>query len=278
MNTKEYIESGILEAFVVGSVSSQERQEVECLSKIYPEIKQALDEIAYSMEGFASSYAIEPPADLKEKIMAQVKLTPQESHPIAVSTEETTTKTQTEAKIQFLKKDPKSFPWRTAAAILLLISCALMYFLVDLDQSYNDLAQEQEATVQYYEEVLGQSKQLLEEKQNLLALTLNKGTDRIILAATQTGSDEEAIVYWHPDTEQVWLDPDQLPTLSENQQYQLWALKDGQPIDLGVVPAQDAELIKMKNIGDADAFAITLEPFGGSAQPTLSQLKVIGEI
>jgi len=34
----------------------------------------------------------------------------------------------------------------------------------------------------------------------------------------------------------------------------------------------------MKNTPEADAFAITLEPLGGSEQPTMEQLKVIGKI
>ena len=33
MNTKEYITSGILEEYVLGVVSDQERREIECLSK-----------------------------------------------------------------------------------------------------------------------------------------------------------------------------------------------------------------------------------------------------
>ena len=38
MNIPEYIDSGILESYALGSVSDQERREVECLSAIYPEV------------------------------------------------------------------------------------------------------------------------------------------------------------------------------------------------------------------------------------------------
>jgi anti-sigma-K factor RskA len=34
----------------------------------------------------------------------------------------------------------------------------------------------------------------------------------------------------------------------------------------------------MKDIGQAQAFAITLEPAGGSASPTLNQMYVMGNI
>ena len=50
MNVPEYIASGILESYVTGAVSDQERREVECMSAIYPEIRQELDELASSLE------------------------------------------------------------------------------------------------------------------------------------------------------------------------------------------------------------------------------------
>jgi anti-sigma-K factor RskA len=71
-----------------------------------------------------------------------------------------------------------------------------------------------------------------------------------------------------------------LPLASADQQYQLWAIKDGQPIDAGVLPQQFAysDLIAMKNIDNAQAFAITLEKKGGVASPTLTEMYVLGEV
>jgi anti-sigma-K factor RskA len=63
-------------------------------------------------------------------------------------------------------------------------------------------------------------------------------------------------------------------------QYQLWALVDGKPVDLGVFDMRDGEvgLKNMKPIGVAQTFAVTLEPRGGSVSPTLEKLMVIGNI
>jgi anti-sigma-K factor RskA len=59
-----------------------------------------------------------------------------------------------------------------------------------------------------------------------------------------------------------------LPQPATDKQYQLWALMNGQPIDLGVFARDERLLIKMKNVQNAQAFAITVEPKGGSTTPT----------
>jgi anti-sigma-K factor RskA len=71
-----------------------------------------------------------------------------------------------------------------------------------------------------------------------------------------------------------------MPKNDEAHQYQLWALVDGKPVDLGVFDSTDKTigLKDMKSIGNAQTFAVTLEPRGGSVSPTLEKLMVIGNI
>jgi hypothetical protein len=72
VDIKEYIESGILEAYVLGAVSDKERQEVECLSKIYEEIAAELKIAASTIESFVSIDEVQPPAHLKAAIMEEI--------------------------------------------------------------------------------------------------------------------------------------------------------------------------------------------------------------
>ena len=53
-----------------------------------------------------------------------------------------------------------------------------------------------------------------------------------------------------------------MPAPPSDKQYQLWALLDGKPIDLGMLnfdAKQKKLLVRMKNAQNAQAFAITLE-------------------
>ena len=60
-------------------------------------------------------------------------------------------------------------------------------------------------------------------------------------------------------------------------QYQLWGIVEGQPVSVGVFDL-DQNLREMLNIANASAFAITLEPTGGSETPTLDKMYVIGNV
>lgn len=68
MKIKEYIESGVLESYVLGSASTEETQELLRLKKDYPEIKQALFELEVDMERLAQHIAIPPPPGILTRI------------------------------------------------------------------------------------------------------------------------------------------------------------------------------------------------------------------
>jgi len=87
-----------------------------------------------------------------------------------------------------------------------------------------------------------------------------------------------AIVYWNTAQKAVYVDVSQLPKPPEGKQYQLWVLKDGVPIDQGMVVYEGKGIKRMKNADGADAFAFTLEDLGGKPSPTMDQLKVLGKV
>ncbi|MES1224123.1 MAG: anti-sigma factor, partial [Bacteroidota bacterium] len=89
-----------------------------------------------------------------------------------------------------------------------------------------------------------------------------------------------AKVYWNKNSQEAFLDVSKLPLPPGDKQYQLWALVDGKPVDAGVfeVGATVTGLQKMKMIPAAQAFAVTLEPRGGSVSPTLTAMYVLGNV
>jgi len=73
MKVKEYIESGILESYVLGSASEEETRELLRLKKQYPEIQKALHELEVDMERIAEYMAIAPPPEMWNKIAGSIK-------------------------------------------------------------------------------------------------------------------------------------------------------------------------------------------------------------
>ena len=72
MNIQEYIESGILEAYVLGSASEAEARELLYLKDKHPEIRQALQELEMDMEHIAEQMAVPPPPLTWMKIEAEL--------------------------------------------------------------------------------------------------------------------------------------------------------------------------------------------------------------
>lgn len=68
MKIKEYIESGVLESYVLGSASEEETRQLLQLKKQYPEIQEALFQLETDMETFARHISIPPPPGMLEKI------------------------------------------------------------------------------------------------------------------------------------------------------------------------------------------------------------------
>lgn len=62
---------------------------------------------------------------------------------------------------------------------------------------------------------------------------------------------------------------DGLPPAGPSRTYQLWSLRKGVPTSLGVFKPTDGKVVRITSVkGPADAFAITVEPAGGSEVPT----------
>ena len=69
--------------------------------------------------------------------------------------------------------------------------------------------------------------------------------------------------------------------LPAGKQYQLWALDKGKPVDAGVLTVATATgegIQHMKDVASAQTFAMTVEPAGGSVNPTLATMTVVGNI
>jgi anti-sigma-K factor RskA len=89
----------------------------------------------------------------------------------------------------------------------------------------------------------------------------------------------QVTVFWDTASKDVFLLVNNLPQPASDKQYQLWALLNGKPVDLGVFDIRQEKLmVKMKGVEKAQAFAITLEPRGGSAVPTMPNMYVYGKL
>lgn len=264
MNIKEYISSGILEAYALGELAERERIEVEKNLAQYPELREELTQIEEAQEALLMKLSITPPEGVKKQLFA--KLVQQKP----------------EANVVSLNAGTSGNFWKFAAAAsitLALISSYLAYNYYgkwkDSEHNLSDLLAQNQRMAQDYNQV----NQRIQKIEDDLKVIDNPAFKRVIMNGTPQATDAMAYVYWNETTQEVYLDIQQMKELSQENQYQLWAIVDGKPVDAGVFDGNLAGLLKMKNIGTgAAAFAVTVEPRGGKATPTLETMQVVGNV
>ncbi|RZK81296.1 MAG: hypothetical protein EOO92_05045 [Pedobacter sp.] len=72
MKIKDYIESGILEAYVMGSTSQAETQQLLEIKEKHPEVADALNDLELDLERIAQHMAIVPPPGMLGKIQDSI--------------------------------------------------------------------------------------------------------------------------------------------------------------------------------------------------------------
>ena len=281
MDLKEYISSGILESYVLGTASKQERQEVECISSIYPEIMVELNALQKNIETVASANKIEPPKELKEKVLSTLyeEIDNDLEEKSKIVTHDFSGKRE-EVRVQ-------KNTWKMVAAasfVLFLIASSVFINSRGTSIELSEELEDSKEKIQLQKDQLAQTKSQLEnklvEKESYLAFLSDPKTNQITLDGTDNSKDSKVRVFWNSSTERVVLKVDQLPEPPTKMQYQLWAIIDGTPKDMGVLPRESvATFIDMnEKTNAAAAFAITLEEEGGKPTPNLEQLYVIGNV
>lgn len=222
-----------MESYVLGLASEEERREFEQLCALYPELLDARIAFELSLEKEAIENAVTPPIALKEKIM---------------------TLTHNNAKTATLPASPVRYlhGWKYAAAACLLVLAGSIYLNVSLSDRNKKLQTNFDNTVAELDAI----------KKDIAMLTSQPQVKMASLKGTEISPHSYTTVYWDTASHDVYLLANNLPSPPTDKQYQLWALLDGKPIDLGMLDydlKQKKLLIRMKNAQEAEAFAITLE-------------------
>jgi anti-sigma-K factor RskA len=265
VNVKEYISSGAIESYVMGFGTNTEREEFEQLCQQYPEIAEARTAFELALKGELLKDAPRPPAFLKQRIEEALKESSQATETVETEEEKTVRRVG---------------PWKWLAAASLILLAGAVYWAFNTNNKYQELVQ----TNNKLEQELSQSKEKLAFMEEDARMMQKPGIKMIALKGTSIAPQAYTTVYWDTtgSTRDVYLLVNNLPQPQSDKQYQLWALLNGQPIDLGMIDnssiRQNRLLTKMQNVQNAQAFAITLEPKGGSQSPTLDSMYVMGQL
>ena len=265
MDINKYISSGILENYVLGLISENERREVEEAAANYPAIQNALFDIEDALKSYIQANAMPLPAGLKAAVMAKIDAEIGKT-PTAPPTPGTAGSVS-----------------RTAGllGLLALALAAFCFYLFNQNKNIqNDLSTTNNQLKVLKKDCDTQAARL-QDLQQKIAILRDTAKTTVIMKGQPDGNAPAAIAAVHINTasKKVFLDVIDLPEPPAGKQYQLWALVDGQPVDMGVFDLQireDGSFIEVPFVENAGAYAVTLEDAGGRPTPNLDQLFMIG--
>ena len=300
---QDYIESSILEQYALGELSAAEQTAVEIQAAGNPAIQLELQQVQAALGFYAEAHALAPPAGMRERVLgnvmariaapappsslrADVDAVAQANGQAGVLPTAQPRSATLEAVVRPMSSAPVAAlasrsGWAMAASVALILSLAgnaLFYSRwkdasADLVALQNDQARFANTT-RVVEQKLGD----LRQENQVLRSDEYKA---VALAGTKTAPTAHARVLFNAATHKVYVDVRSLPALPAGKQYQLWALDKGKPVDAGVLTLATATgegLQHMKDIASAQTFAMTVEPAGGSLNPTLGTMTVVGNI
>lgn len=281
---KAYIESGILELYVLGQLTVEEQHEVEAMAARYPEVKQEIEAIEIAMEQYAMNHAVAPSENLKDKLFDQLNSTAPEQENIT-----TATAPPVQASVVPLQNNSYESKIRTLRIALVACAVLLLISIIALFSAHNDLGNAKNEILalnrdkEKFATTVSDLKESNTDLQKIADMPEDPDWKIVKLAGTAMDPKAKMVVYWHTSGRHVMVDNSKmgLPANDEAHQYQLWAMVNGKPVDLGVfdVKADSTHiLLQMKEIASAQAFAVTLEKRGGSPAPTMNKMVVMGGV
>ena len=263
---KELIESGILEEYVMGTLPAKEAGEVARLCAAHPELAAEVEAIENAL---LQSLSRPVPEEWKSEILAAA----------------TSPEPEKEAEPQVIplhtaaQSNKRPFRWSWAAASfagLFVLSAAANYFLFSQNRRLTD--ELTETKVKLIRETDDNRVLMagLKQTQDDYRQLFGRDFSRIDMAGTPGFADQHSVLFWNAKTGAVIWDGSSLPVLPAENRYQLWAIVDGKPQNAGLLPASGPG--KMVDAFSAQAFAVTIEPRGGSESPTLDKMVVFAPV
>jgi len=247
MTINELRESGLLELYVIGDLTSEQQREVELVIEQHPELSDEIQSIETALGSYALLHGVAPDPSLKGKILKQISGGGKDIPP---------------------SNDKKNGGWGLGLILASLLALgALAWGWMNRSQ-VSDL-QDQLAILQQ------DCDSIVDAQGNRLAFYdgLFNDSEVLVLSATPKYPSTNLFLYLNNTTQSNYLQAINLPDITPQQVFQLWSLKGTDaPIPLSTFSREGGIPQEIDFEGGTEVYAITIEPAGGSEAPNLDEL------
>lgn len=202
-----------------------------------------------------------PPTGLRQRLLSRLS-TKRTEQPRGVKPTPPPQRQAVEAPVT---KAP-SHSWYLYASMVMgaLLIVGLLLFLNDQLRTTSEL-----------EKKLSDLQVQVQQKQDILAVLQAHSVEMLQLVSAEVGSEASGRIFWEPEKRRAVLQVINLPAQSADKQYQLWLMKDKKYFRVSEfdVNTEKANVFAVMTLPvgekkEIEEFAVTLEPRGGSTQPS----------
>ncbi|WP_417213238.1 anti-sigma factor domain-containing protein [Bizionia sp.] len=252
MNDKitTFLNSDLLEKYLIGQTTSVETETVESYISKYPEVEQAYNTMQNQLELVAQSQAIEAP----KAILNSILNTLDEKTPVIPLNKPRTRK--------------KWFQLSIAASVIAIMFASTTYIFFQQNQLLK--IENQKIADEIYDRLddLDQKNMRLDEIMRQMKQLNNPETEKYIINGNNRAKNLKTVAYINPKEKTSMIDVVSLPQLPEEQCYQIWAELEDKMVNLGILNEGDRQLKSIPYTEDALALSITIEQRGSKLSAT----------
>jgi anti-sigma-K factor RskA len=242
--------SALIPAYVLGATDPEETRFVERYLQDCPDALADLRTYSEMQDALLlASPAVDAPAPLASAVQERIREeSPRQSPVVMPRTAQPSSSTG------------RTTWWITGvAAALTLLLITNLYWM-----SHNNRMMEQAARAQT----------LQRERNTAIAALTAEDTQMTQLDDPRNGNMSGSIV-WSSEKQMAMISVANLPQTTPNQEYQLWFMDDDEEVSMGTFRVQDDGMGMMifdfeQPIEEFEAIGVTVEPTGGSTEPTTS--------
>ena len=245
-----FLESDLLEKYLLGETNTLETARVEHFINKYPEAKAMYRELENNLEGYTKTFAVKAPTDVKQRVLKLVS--------------EETVKLITPAK--------KSSWFYVAASVAALLFCAASTYLFNQNkfleaQNFNFATE-----IKNLKNDLVFTNANLEDMKSKYALLNNPETQKYVMNGNQRAKKLKTVAYINAKERLSLINVVSLPELDEEQVFQMWANVNGKMVSLGTLEKADKKLLALPYQENMSSYNITIEPKGYKGQATVENM------
>lgn len=271
IDVKQYIESGILEDYLSGTLSETERKDVESTVDKYPEIAQELASMSMSLSMMADIGAVQPASYMEDRIWNEI---------LATNFDED------ESNADIIKPEvPKTSKLPYIMSIALAIIAFVSIYFIIIANGKLDRANEKIANIeQANKELQTEFDQLKYNYDSLVSISNIYNLDNTSIVVMKPNRrntiNSLVVIVWDKLNNKIYLDVKRLPNSETGKKYFLWGITQiGRQINLGsFIHNGSNQTVELTGIRDAVRYILTQEKESGVSYPTMSKVYTTADV